>query len=258
MTVIEICVDTLAGVGTARRAGADRVELCRDLWCGGLTPPDELIAAALGVCPAGGLQVIVRSRPGDFVYTPDEVEGMCADIQRIAALFSRASVPCGFVVGALTRGDTIDEEAAARFRAAAGTRRLTFHRAFDAIAHKPAALETLVELGYQRVLTTGGMSAVADTGGLAALARQGAGRIALIASGGLRSGNIAQVLRESLAPEVHMRAPLPAPSAPAPLASRDESAAPAGAHAEHPLLPQGTDAQEVARIVRAVRGVGGP
>ena len=120
MTVIEICVDTLEGVEAARVGGADRVELCRELWCGGLTPPDDLITAALPLCPADGLQVLVRSRPGDFVYTDDEISAMCADIERIGKIFAGAPVPCGFVVGALTANGLIDDVAALRFREAAG------------------------------------------------------------------------------------------------------------------------------------------
>ena len=241
VTVIEICVDTLAGVEAARECGADRVELCRELWCGGLTPPDDVIRDALPACPVDGLQVLVRSRPGNFVHTADEVEGMCADIERIAGLFSATSIPCGFVVGALSTTGLVDEEAAARFRTAAGQYRLTFHRAFDSIEDKPAALETLVRLGYQRVLTTGGSTPVADTEGLADLVRRGADRIIVLASGGLRSGNVGRVLRESRAHEVHMRAPL---------SQHFGSAADPPAR----TVPEGTDPDEVARIVHAVRG----
>lgn len=231
MTVIEICVDTLEGVNAARAARADRVELCRELWCGGLTPPDELITDALPLCPADGLQVLVRSRPGDFVYTDEEVSTMCADIERIRKLFEGAPVPCGFVVGALTVDRLIDEDAAARFRQAAGKHRLTFHRAFDPIRNKSEAMETLIHLSYQRILTTGCSKPVADPIALSALVEQSRGRILILASGGLRSSNVSDILQSSAAPEVHMRAPL--------------HTAPAGF--------QGTDPDEVVRIVQAVR-----
>ncbi len=230
MTIIEICVDTLEGIDAARIAGADRVELCRELWCGGLTPPDDLIAAALPRCPADGLQILVRSRPGDFVYTDEEIAGMCADIERIRGLLEGASVPCGFVVGALTSDDLIDETAAARFREAAGGHRLTFHRSFDLVPDKSGALEELIRLNYQRVLTTGCNKPVADPLALKKLVEQSRGRILLLASGGLRSSNVSEVLQLSAAPEVHMRAPI--------------HQAPAGV--------QGTDPDEVARIVRAI------
>ncbi len=231
MTIIEICVDTLEGVDAARIGGADRVELCRDLWCGGLTPPDDLIADALPRCPADGLQVLVRSRPGDFVYTDEEISGMCADIERIRALFEGASVPCGFVVGALTADERIDETAALRFRQAAGEHRLTFHRSFDLIRHKSEALETLIHLNYQRILTTGCTKPVADPIALSALVEQSRGRILLLASGGLRSSNVSHILQSTAAPEVHMRAP----------------------QHQAPADVQGTDPEEVMRIVEAVR-----
>ncbi len=231
MTTIEICVDTLEGVDAARVGGADRVELCRDLWCGGLTPPDDLIAEALLRCPADGLQVLIRSRPGDFVYTDEEVTSMCSDIERIRGLFKRTSVPCGFVVGALTADGFIDEEAATRFRRAAGSHRLTFHRSFDLIHDKLGALETLIHLNYQRILTTGCTKPVADPIALSTLVEQSRGRILLLASGGLRSSNVSDILQTTAAPEVHMRAP--------------RHTAPTGV--------QGTDPEEVVRIVQAVR-----
>ncbi len=231
MTVIEICVDTLEGVEAARVGGADRVELCRELWCGGLTPPDDLITAALPLCPADGLQVLVRSRPGDFVYTDDEISAMCADIERIGKIFAGAPVPCGFVVGALTANGLIDDVAALRFREAAGQYRVTFHRAFDLIHNKSGALETLVHLNYQRILTTGCTQPVADPLALNTLVEQSRGRILLLASGGLRSSNVSDVLQLTAAPEVHMRAP--------------RETASAGV--------QGTDPEEVVRIVQAIR-----
>lgn len=223
---VEICVDTAEGVRAARERGADRVELCRDLWCGGLTPPRDLIEASVPLAPTGGIQVLIRSRSGSFVYTRSEVDDMCRDIEEIGLL---PCVALGFVVGALTEDRQIDEAAAARFRAAAGDRPLTFHRAFDQAADGPWALDRLVRLGYQRVLTTGGNSGVADRAGLAELVRRARGRIVVLASGGLRSANVADVVWTSGVSEVHMRAPL-----------TDGN-------------PEGTDADEVSRIIRAVR-----
>lgn len=231
MTVIEICVDTLDGIEVARTAGADRVELCRELRCGGLTPPDDLISAALPLSPADGLQVLIRSRPGDFVYTEEEISAMCTDIERISKIFKGASIPCGFVVGALTTNGLVDEAAAVRFREAASGHRLTFHRSFDLVQDKSGALETLVHLGYQRILTTGCTQPVADPIALHALVEQSRGRILLLASGGLRSSNVSDILHLTAAPEVHMRAP--------------RHTASTGV--------QGTDPEEVVRIVQAIR-----
>lgn len=215
--IIEICVEDLEGVGIARDKGADRVEYCREIACGGLTPYPATIAEALSLTPAAGLQVLVRSRDGDFVYSRTEITEMCDEIRAIRAEYDRwvhsqsaGHAPVlGFVVGALTPELDIDVDASVRFREAAGPHRLTFHRAFDVLADHQAGLDALVELGYERVLTTGGGSATADVAGLAALIEHADGRIAVLASGGLRSQNAAQVIASTRAREVHMRAPYP-------------------------------------------------
>lgn len=224
--VVELCVDDIDGVGIARNAGVDRVELCASLDVGGLTPHLSVVLGALDVAPSGGLQVIVRSRAGDFCYTDAEIQGMCQDLRNIRDATHEARVPVGFVVGALNSDSRIDEASAAAFREAAGERPLTFHRAFDCVPSAQKALETLVELGYDRILTTGGHPSVAQTHALAALNAQAQGRINIIASGGVRSGNISKILDESHAPEVHMRAPKP---------------------------EGGTDSEEVERIMLALR-----
>lgn len=205
--IVELCVDDVAGVCIAREAGVDRVELCRSLDVGGLTPDLQTILCAVSEAPAGGLQVIVRSRAGDFTYTHEEIDTMCADLRRIRRATENADTTVGFVVGAVSKDGKIDREAAAAFREAAGERPLTFHRAFDVIHNQHEGIEMLVALGYERVLTTGGDIAVAQVSALRELVNCAAGRLQVIASGGVRSSNIAHIVSESCAPEVHMRAP---------------------------------------------------
>lgn len=207
MTSVELCVDDVAGVACAREHGVDRVELCAALEVGGLTPDDELIGNAIQHAPAGGLQVIVRSRPGDFIYSAEEVDTMCDKLRHLVELTKDAPVTVGFVVGAITSAGEIDREAARAFRVAAGERPLTFHRAFDCLTNMDDSLEMLIDLGYQRVLTTGGHPRIAQIDVLANLVNQAQQRIQIIASGGVRSDNVAQIIAETKAPEVHMRAP---------------------------------------------------
>ena len=209
MTLIEICVDDAGGVRAAREGGADRVELCRDLSCGGLTPDFGLVEEALDQAPTGGLQVLVRPRPGDFVHTGEEVARIGADIRALARLGSGARVPLGFVVGVLEVDGTLNESACRRLRDEAGDAPLTFHRAFDAVPDQEAALERLIDWGYDRVLTTGGHPAVAQTEALRALVDQAGDRIGILVSGGLRSTNVAGIAAASCAREVHLRAPAP-------------------------------------------------
>lgn len=210
MIQIEICVEEATDSRLAAEAGADRIELCRELWCGGLTPTDEDLRVALEGAPAGGIRILVRERPEGFALTTDEVDGLVERIEHLRHLSETAEVPVGFVVGSITaeEGGEIDLEAARRFRVAAGDRPLVFHRAFDEVADQHRALDQLIELGYTGVLTTGGHQ-VADPESLRALVEQADGRIAIIASGGVRAHNVVEILQQTGAPEVHMRAPLP-------------------------------------------------
>lgn len=226
MTVVEICVEEALGARVAREGGADRVEICRDLSCGGLTPDLEEVSAALEVAPAGGLQVLVRPRPGDFVHTREEVDLIVRDIRRISAAGRAASVPLGFVVGVLTDAGDIDVGAAERLRDEAGGAPVTFHRGFDQLRDQDRGLDVLMELGYDRVLTTGGDPACAQPEALARLVARGGEDIIVLVSGGLRAHNVATVVAASGAREVHMRAP----------------------------GQRGTDRAEVERIVAALRG----
>ena len=207
MTVVEICVEDALGVRRARDGGADRIEICTDLSCGGLTPAFDEVAAALEVAPAGGVQVLVRPRPGDFVHTREEVDRIASDIVTLSSIGRGASVPLGFVVGVITRDGQIDVDAAARLRDVAEDAPLTFHRGFDQVVDQDRGLDVLMELGYDRVLTTGGDPAVAQPGALARLVERGGDDIIILVSGGLRAHNVAEVVAASGACEVHMRAP---------------------------------------------------
>ena len=225
MTVVEICVEDALGVRRARDGGADRIEICTDLSCGGLTPAFDEVAAALEVAPAGGVQVLVRPRPGDFVHTREEVDRIASDIRTLASIGRGAPVRLGFVVGVITRDGQIDVDAAAHLRDVAEDAPLTFHRGFDQVVDQDRGL-VLMELGYDRVLTTGGDPAVAQPGALARLVERGGDDIIILVSGGLRAHNVAEVVAASGAREVHMRAP----------------------------GTSGTDQAEVERIVAALRG----
>ena len=173
MTTVEICVEDAVGVRRARDGGADRIEICTDLSCGGLTPAFDEVAAALEVAPAGGVQVLVRPRPGDFVHTREEVDRIASDIVTLSSIGRGAPVRLGFVVGVITRDGQIDVNAAARLRDAAEEAPLTFHRGFDQVVDQDRGLDVLMELGYDRVLTTGGDPAVAQPDALAASSSAG-------------------------------------------------------------------------------------
>lgn len=212
MTLLEICLDDLEGAVVADREGADRIELCAALSEGGITPSIGTVAEVLRTVRSVGVQVIIRQRPGDFVYSESEVRAMVADIEAIRGV--PADVTVGFVVGALNPDSTVDTRATARLVAAAGGAPVTFHKAFDDCPDLPAALEELVAAGVDRVLTSGGApSALAGADALAGLVAQARGRIAILAGGGVRPANVRELLRASGVREVHLRAAAPVPDA---------------------------------------------
>src|SRR5262249_31206463 len=107
-TLIEICVDSVAGARIAENAGADRVELCAGLAEGGTTPSIGTIQGALRAVNRIGVQILIRPRGGDFIYDADEVDVMLADIAAIRATTPRGGTRVGFVLGALTPAGDID------------------------------------------------------------------------------------------------------------------------------------------------------
>lgn len=204
MAVIELCVEDVDGVRIAAEEGVDRVELCRELWCGGLTPPPEQVQAALAVAPPLGVQVLIREQADTFMLGAAQVDELCRIME---SLRNDGAGPLGFVVGAMTEEGEVDQGAAKQFREAAGDSLLTFHRAFDLLEDQRESLELLIDIGFDCVLTTGGSPSTANTEQLRRLVRWADGRIQIIGSGGVRSGNVAEVVREGLLPQVHMRAP---------------------------------------------------
>lgn len=207
---VEICVDDLAGALAAEAEGADRIELCSALSEGGLTPSYGLVQAVLGRVRRIGVRVMIRPRGGDYVFSPEEIEVMVADIAAIRALPKGQGVTIGFVCGALTSSGVIDARAITRLKAACGGAPVTFHKAFDVTRDLPAALDTLLGLGIRSVLTSGG-AATAECGAemLASLVEQARGRVAIIAGGSVRAGNVRALLDRAAVPEVHLRAMRP-------------------------------------------------
>ena len=147
--ICEICVDSIAGVRAAKQAGARRVELCADLLEGGITPSLGVIRQARKVSGID-LNVMIRPRGGDFLFNEDEFATMRADIET-----AKAEGANGVVIGLLTAAGEVDIARTRELAALARPLSVTFHRAFDVAAEPFRALETLIELGVDRVLTSG-------------------------------------------------------------------------------------------------------
>jgi len=197
----EICVDTVAGVRAAHRAGADRVELAVELDVDGLTPPEALVREAVLAAGPMPVHVLVRPRAGDFVFSAREIEDQLATIDLL-----RDCGVAGLAWGALRRDGTVDLVAARAVRSAAEGLSLTFHRAFDHTADLRQGLAQLIELGFDRVLTSGGARRAEEgVDRLADLVEAAEGRISIMAAGSLRAHNVARVVTASHVPEVHAR-----------------------------------------------------
>ncbi|SNT34956.1 copper homeostasis protein [Actinomadura meyerae] len=198
----EICIDSVAGAIAAEGAGAHRVELCAALFEGGLTPTLGTVRAALAAVSSIKVNVIIRPRGGDFIYDEHEVAAMEHD----AALVREAGAD-GVVIGALTPEGTIDRPVVERLIAAAGGLPVTFHRAFDMTADPFAALEELVELGVDRVLTSGQDVSVLEGAPLIAeLVERAGDRIIVMPGGGVTDRNVARIVAATGAREIHFAA----------------------------------------------------
>lgn len=186
--VFEVCVDDPAGLAAAIEGGAQRIELCAALALGGLTPSPGLMAAAANV--AVPVFAMIRPRAGGFVYTDAEIDAAVADVAAV-----RAAGLAGIVFGATDRQGRLDLTAIARIRAAAGGLPMVLHRAIDVTPDQAQALEDAIAAGFVRVLTSGGAATAAEgAAAIGALARQAAGRITIMAGGGVDAGNAAMLL----------------------------------------------------------------
>lgn len=197
--IVEVCVDSVESAVAAEKGGAARVELCCALLEGGLTPSAGAIALARKNLRIG-LNVIIRPRGGDFLYTDAEHEVMLRDIDIAKELGAD-----GAVIGVLTPSGDVDMARTRELVRRARPMSATFHRAFDMTKDPFAALEALVELGIDRVLTSGQEeSAAAGIDLLRELVARAGDRIAVMACGNIHEKNIEKIARETKAKEVHI------------------------------------------------------
>lgn len=198
-TQIEVVVDGVESALAAQSGGAQRIELCSGLLEGGLTPSSGLIAVTRAAATIG-LMVMIRPRSGDFVYSHHELTVMQRDIDTAKELGAD-----GVVFGILTEEGVIDARRTATLTAQARPLSVTFHRAFDMVADAPYALECLIDLGIERVLTSGlESSALEGAETIAALVNQAGGRIIVMPGGGVTVRNIRRILVTTGAREIHL------------------------------------------------------
>ena len=230
MALLEVCCGNLESVDAAVAGGARRIELCSALEVDGLTPPVEWIREVRKRYPSLILHVLVRSRAGDFVYTEEEVETMAAQVEEAL----EAGVD-GIVIGCLTAGGDVDVPAMERlvqtvdsYNLAAELMRsdlchaandshffpgpskrvsITFHRAFDVCKRPFDALEQIIALGCDRILTSGqGPTVVEGSDMLRELRKRAAGRIIILPGGGVTPRNAGRILAMTGCTEIHASA----------------------------------------------------
>ncbi len=197
--VVEACVESLEAAVAAAVGGAQRLELCANLAAGGTSPDGATLAACVSQL-AIPVFVMVRPRAGDFHYSDAEHARMLNEIRR-----AKDAGAGGIVTGALRRGGTVDEARTRGLIDAARPLPVTFHRAFDDCRDPAQALETVIGLGAARILSSGGAGAATRGAALIAeLVRLAAGRIGILAGGGINGDNVAGLVRTSGVREVHL------------------------------------------------------
>ncbi|MCA5006713.1 copper homeostasis protein CutC [Sphingobacterium bovistauri] len=201
MAKLEIASFNLNSAKIAQEFGADRVELCAGMEVGGTTPSDEDVLAARKLLTIQ-LNVMIRPRGGDFVYTDEEFTAMKRDILRIKDMGID-----GFVFGILNADNTVNESKNRELVELALPFPCTFHRAFDEVFDFRKALEDVISCGFTTILTSGCEPNV-DLGlrNLVELVKLSNDRIVIMPGGGLRSSNVAHLLDKTKATYFHSSA----------------------------------------------------
>ena len=195
----EVCCPSLDAVAKAVGAGADRIELCERLEVGGVTPYEALIRDALAAAGPVPVNVLIRPREGDFVFNEEETGRMLESIALCKVLGVN-----GVVIGALRPDGSVDMELMQRLVAAARPLSITFHRAFDECRDPFVALEDIIGLGIDRLLTSG-HCADAWEGRfiLKELVERAAGRIVIMPGCGITPANLTELAAITCATEFH-------------------------------------------------------
>lgn len=248
--ILEVCCADIESVRSAIAGGAQRVELCSALEVGGLTPSAGLAVTAINECHRAGVKVhvLIRPRPGDYVYTDEELLAAAFDVAYLSA-----SGADGVVVGALKPDGTVDERALAMLlsRMTPGTQ-VTFHRAFDLSRDPFEALAVLAaNTKVTRILTSGQAPSAPEGAALIReLVARAGNRLAILVGAGVNSSNAAALVAATGVDEIHASAKTRVPSSMT-FRRGDVSMSVPGAD-EYSRMA--TSADEVAAIIEAING----
>lgn len=238
-------MDSAASALVAESAGVGRVELCANLVEGGTTPSAGTMALA-GEWMTMPWFAMIRPRGGDFCYAPDELQIMGRDIEE-----ARRAGAHGVVLGCLTREGVVDGETTAALIDAARPLPVTFHRAFDLTRDPREALDTLLSLGVDRLLTSGQRDSVTEALPLVAdLVRHAGSDLVVMPGGGIDVDNVAEVVAVTGAREVHVYTERTWVS---PMTFRNPGVPMGRNYVPDEYVRAGADAAAFARVVEAVR-----
>jgi copper homeostasis protein len=199
--LLEIACFNLESVIRAQSAGADRIELCEDYKVGGITPDQNLISEARKLASIP-IHVIIRPRGGNFVYNEMEILLMKKSI-----LFCKENKIDGVVFGILNPEAEIDKKICEELVALARPMKVTFHRAFDDVNDPKAEIKKLIELGFDRLLSSGGeLNASTGAYKLQELQAEFGNKIKIMPGGGIRRSNLRDVINISGCSEYHTAA----------------------------------------------------
>ncbi len=205
--IVEVCANGFESAFVAQRAGAHRIELCSQLSVGGITPSRQEIKKVLSSIDLP-VHVLIRPRAGNFCYTEKETHHLLEEIQ-----FCKELGVSGIVSGALTSEKEVDIPVTKQLLLAAEGMNFTFHRAFDEVPFPKQAMETLVQLGVDRILTSGQQNtAVKGLALLKELAKVAANRIEIMPGAGIGSQNVS-VFKTAGFPSIHFSATMGKPDA---------------------------------------------
>ncbi|HTJ93042.1 MAG TPA: copper homeostasis protein CutC [Pararobbsia sp.] len=197
MATLEVCVDTVTGLRIAAAAPIARIELCGPLAVGGTTPSAGVMRIAARV-PVP-VYAMIRPRDGDFVFNADDEAAMIADIHA-----ARSAGLAGVVLGASLPDGQLDVSLLARLSTQCAGLGRTLHRAFDLCPDPIAALDAAIDLGFERVLTSGhAKTAPEGAARLAELRQHAAGRISIMAGAGVTPANVRELIDTTGVHEVH-------------------------------------------------------
>jgi copper homeostasis protein len=199
--LLEICSYSVEDAIAAQASGADRIELCADRAADGITPAHREITNARKSLSIN-LHVMIRARGGDFLYSDSEFASMKDDVE-----FCRKAGVDGVVLGILLPDSSVDVQRTRELTKLASPMSVTFHRAFDVAADPLKSLEQIIELGCDRVLTSGqAPSALQGAGLIGKLIQQAGDRITIMPGARIRADNLAELIEFTGAREFHSAA----------------------------------------------------